>query len=437
MQSTKAIVANAPITPGSINWSLQDIQCPIFCGPDEVLVEIVATGLCHTDVFVSGVPDGTLGIRYPKIMGHEGAGYIRSIGKASSSSSDSNCSSHSNSSATSNGDSGATSKFQINDPVLLSFPSCASCTQCKQGHPAHCTGIAAEKYTGRKIFTVCGTKHEDPSIWGSFLGQSSFARYTVVNVSSVFSLRGLLRQSEDLAVFAPLGCSYLTGYGVVQRIARVNGHGRGHGHINGSVNGHVNGNGEGGKNGGGDTVLIMGLGGVGMGAVLATTQSHPQTLIVLDQHAPRLQLAKDLGATHTLNTRSPNFNLQDAVRAICPEGPSVVIDTTGVPELIERGLDVAAPRGRIVLVGVPPVGYVVGMQGLGFVESGKSVMGCLVGDSVPEVDIPQLIQWYYEGRFPIDRLITKVPIEDYEKALRGTEKGEIIKAVLVWDEDQV
>ena len=72
MQSTKAIVANEPTTPGSINWSLQDIQCPISCGPDEVLVEIVATGLCHTDVFVSGVPDGTLGIRYPKIMGHEG-----------------------------------------------------------------------------------------------------------------------------------------------------------------------------------------------------------------------------------------------------------------------------------------------------------------------------------------------------------------------------
>ncbi|KAK1138578.1 hypothetical protein N8T08_002372 [Aspergillus melleus] len=276
MQSTKAIVANEPTTPGSINWSLQDIQCPISCGPDEVLVEIVATGLCHTDVFVSGVPDGTLGIRYPKIMGHEGAGYIRSIGKASSSDS------HSSSSATSNGDSSATSKLQINDPVLLSFPSCATY-----------------------------------------------------------------------------------------------------------------------------------------------------------QHAPRLQLAKDLGATHTLNTRDPGFNLQDAVRAICPEGPSVVIDTTGVPDLIERGLDVAAPRGRIVLVGVPPVGYVVGMQGLGFVESGKSVMGCLVGDSVPEMDIPQLIEWYYEGRFPIDRLITKVPIEDYENALQGTEKGEIIKAVLVWDADQV
>ena len=72
MQATQAIVAAEPTSPGTANWSLQEVQCRISCGPGEVLVEIVATGLCHTDVFVSGVPEGAFGIRYPKILGHEG-----------------------------------------------------------------------------------------------------------------------------------------------------------------------------------------------------------------------------------------------------------------------------------------------------------------------------------------------------------------------------
>ncbi|PLB54963.1 NAD(P)-binding protein [Aspergillus steynii IBT 23096] len=390
MQATKAIVAAEPTSPGTANWSLQDVQCPISCGPGEVLVEIVATGLCHTDVFVSGVPEGAFGIRYPKILGHEGAGFIRALGPNPNTS------------------------LRLNDPVLLTFPSCAACAQCRQDHPAHCTSLThADKYTGKKNFAAgagagAGDRNgaEDPSIWGSFLGQSSFARHTVVTESACFSLRGLLRRDSDLALFAPLGCSYLTGSGAVRRIAKV---------------------------GTDDVVLVMGLGGVGMAALLTTIQSSPSTIIAVDQHPARLRLAQALGATHTLNTRAKGFNLRDAVAAIAPAGPSVVIDTTGVPELMEPAMEVAAPRARIVLVGIPPPGYVVGMQGLGFVESGKSIMGCLVGDSVPGVDIPQIIQSYYEGRFPVDRLVTKVPAEDYEKALRGVEAGEIIKAVLVWE----
>ncbi|PLB38369.1 NAD(P)-dependent alcohol dehydrogenase [Aspergillus candidus] len=387
---TTAIVARTP-GPNGPNWALEQVETVSSCGADEVLVEMVATGVCHTDMVLSSVPDGMMGVHYPKVVGHEGAGYIRAINPS-------------------------TKSVSIGDPVLLSFKSCSSCTQCRRRHPAHCDHFNLLNLTGKERSflsqTTAAGRNEKESIWGSFFGQSSYAKLSIVHESCLVNVKDVLGGPGDLATFAPMGCSFQTGVGAVRNVAAA---------------------------GEDDVVLVMGLGGVGMASVMAAKLNNCQTIIALDQQERRLQLARSFGATHTINTASSpaggEFDFAQAVKAICPDGPSVVIDTTGVPKLIEAGLATACARGKLVLIGATPLGYTLDLMGMEYIASGKSVIGCVEGDSVPKEAIIEMIKWFYEGRFPIDKLNTYIPIKEYQKALAGLASGEIIKAVLLWDKE--
>ncbi|KAJ5952819.1 Alcohol dehydrogenase superfamily zinc-type [Penicillium vulpinum] len=374
----KAIVAREPVHPLTVNWSLEevDVNSP---GEGEILVEMRASGICHTDIVLTSVPNGELGITYPKVAGHEGAGIVRGVGKN-------------------------VHTVEIGDPVLLSFYSCSSCQQCADSHPAYCKDFAPGNYSGHpNRMSVHGSGEE---LWARFFGQSSFAQYSIVSEASVLNAKILLENDNELQLFSPLGCGFQTGMGAIENTTNA---------------------------GPADTVLILGLGAVGMGAIMTAKIRNCKAIIAVDRVKGRLELAKSLGATHNLDTSSPDFTtLDDAVRKLLPNGVSIVIETTGVPFLIEQGLQSTHQRGKIVLIGVPPLAYRLSFDVTEQINTGRSILGCIEGDCVPQIAIPQMIKWYREGRFPVDKLIKFFNATDYQQGLNGMKDGTVIKPVLLW-----
>jgi Zn-dependent alcohol dehydrogenase len=215
-ETAKALLALEPSTdhkPGS-NWDLQEISVPTTLKDGEVLVEMVASGICHTDLLTTSYPAGSPGIQYPRIAGHEGSGYVKAVGP------------------------NVTKDLKEGDPVLLSFDCCNECESCKRGHPAYCaTFIPLNILGSNDVFK----SKDGKGVAGKHFGQSSFASLSVVNQASVLPARDLVKGKEDLQLFAPLGCGIQTGAGAVLNIS---------------------------KPGKDDRVMVMGLGGVGLSAIM-------------------------------------------------------------------------------------------------------------------------------------------------------------------------
>ncbi|KAJ5720347.1 NAD/NADP dependent alcohol dehydrogenase [Penicillium malachiteum] len=326
MNQIKAIVAHEPITPLKQNWSLQDVDLK-DPGDDEVLVEMYAVGICHTDIVLGSVPTGTIGVQYPKVLGHEGAGIARQVGKNVQS-------------------------IEPGDPVLLSFNSCASCSQCLESHPGYCDTFANRNYTGEQHSTNLSST--DEKVWTGFFGQSSFAQYGIVHKTSIVNGKDLIQDLSELKLFASLGCGFQTGMGAIQNITEASPD---------------------------DTVLITGLGAVGMGAIMTAVNSQCKTIIAIDRVKSRLNLAKELGATHIIDTSEPTFtSLMEAVHELIPTGVTIAIDTTGVPEILEQSIKATRKRGKIVMIGVPPFGWELKVPATEHLNSGRSLMGCIMGD---------------------------------------------------------
>ncbi|KAL2848583.1 chaperonin 10-like protein [Aspergillus pseudoustus] len=374
---TRAIVAREPTTHPT--WSLEevDIGSP---ADDEVLVKITASGICHTDILLSSIPSGSpLGIAYPKILGHEGSGIVQATGKN-------------------------VTRVAVGDQVLLSYYSCSSCAQCHASNPMYCAQFNLENYLGRKGPGVC--KEDGEETWARFFGQSSFGEYSLVAETSVFKVTGLLQSEDELSLFAPLGCGFQTGMGAVKNVARA---------------------------GPGDVVLVMGMGAVGMAALMTAKIQGCKTIIALDRFPSRLRLAEDLGATHTINTAVPDFEFQKAVRDISVNGASIILDTTGVGKLIEEAFRSLAPLGKLVHIASPPPNYRFSLDVSALFTTGKTITGCIEGNCLPSEAIPQMIQWYRDGLFPINKLVTYYPATDFANALAQMHDGSVLKPVLRWD----
>lgn len=262
--SGPAIVSHAPLPQGG--WKMQNVNTTAP-GPDDLVVEMVATGICHTDVLCGTVEQPVPFAVYPSIKGHEGSGYVRAVGSN-------------------------VSVAAVGDPVLLSYTWCNSCVPCKTGHLSYCAGFGKENFVGYDTFA----DEQGVSIKGSFFGQSSFAKYSVVKSNSVVNVKSLKLSEDELKLFAPLGCGIQTGSGTVVNAANV------------------------GKD---DCVAIMGLGGVGLSAVMGAKIMGCRVIIGIDRVKSRLELAKELGATHVIDSSDlKGKSLEDTVRELCDDiGP--------------------------------------------------------------------------------------------------------------------
>ncbi|BES69079.1 NAD(P)-dependent alcohol dehydrogenase [Marinobacter nanhaiticus D15-8W] len=322
--------------------------------PEEVLVRLVACGICHTDVGM------TAGCAAPTVFGHEGAGIVEQVGAN-------------------------VSRLAPGDPVVLSFDSCGNCSACRAGMPAACDHFMAANFSCARLD---GSNALSDGVNGHFFGQSSFATYALA------STRNAIRVDRDLPldVLAPLGCGLQTGAGTVVHSLSI---------------------------GEDKSLVITGAGAVGLGALMAAKRVGARPLIVVEPVEERRELALALGADYAL---TPENALEGGIAERLADGASFLIDTAGDSAVFQAIPDWLTDDGQVA--------YLTGAEGGGLKpsQSGRSV---IQGDADPQQFIPQMIEWYRAGEFPVDRLVTRYAFEDIDRAYADAAASRVIKAVLV------
>ncbi|MFF1721201.1 NAD(P)-dependent alcohol dehydrogenase [Streptomyces sviceus] len=361
----------AVVESGGAPFALSDVTLD-QPGPHEALVRIVATGLCHTDL---GVASGGLPFPLPGVLGHEGAGVVEAVGSA-------------------------VTGVAPGDHVVLSFTSCGDCRNCDGGHPAYCAGwLPLNLLGGRRADGTSTISRDGEPLGGHFFGQSSFAERALVDE------RSLVKVDPDVPLesIAPLGCGVQTGVGAVWNVLKP---------VTGS------------------TIVVLGAGAVGLSAVMAAALTPATTIVAVDRVGERLTLAKELGATHTVDAAAEN--LGEALAAITGgQGADGIVETTGNVAVLRQGVDALGARGTLVVVGAPPFGTEVSLDVNGLL-GGKRVVGLTLGDAETQSFIPALVRLVKEGRLPLHRLISTYPFADIDQAVRDMGAGKAIKPVLTF-----
>ncbi|MEQ0559703.1 NAD(P)-dependent alcohol dehydrogenase [Amycolatopsis sp. NEAU-NG30] len=338
----------------------------------EVRVRIAATGICHTDL---GVAAGALPFPLPGVLGHEGAGIVEEVGAA-------------------------VTRVAPGDRVLLSYTSCGGCANCRDGHPAYCaTWLPANLLGGRRPDGTSPISRDGTPLGGHFFGQSSFAGHAIADERSVVKLAA----DAPLDLLAPLGCGVMTGAGAVWNALAPRP---------------------------GATLLVTGAGAVGLSAVMAARLTPATRIVAVDRVAARLGLARELGATDTIDTTT-----QDLAGTIGEltggRGVDGVVETTGNAEVLRTAIGTLAARGTAVVVGAPPFGTEVPVD-VNFLLPGRHVTGLTMGDAEIQALVPTLAGLVASGRFPLAKLVTHYESGQIQQAVDDMLAGRTIKPVLRW-----
>ncbi|MEH6581174.1 MAG: NAD(P)-dependent alcohol dehydrogenase [Halioglobus sp.] len=333
---------------------------------DEIVVKVVATGICHTDYSVPGILT-----ELPLIPGHEGAGVIESVGAA-------------------------VEGLQAGDHVLMSFGSCGACARCDDGHPHDCHSFQQMNFGCTRADGEPGAQADGEKIFSALFGQSSFSTYVVTRARNLVKIGPEL----PLDLYSPLGCGFMTGAGAVMNELRPE------------------------KN---SSIVIFGAGPVGLAATMAAAIEGCNPIIVVDLNDDRLELAQELGATHTVN---PAIDLPvDRVHEITNGGADYSVETAGVVATFTAAIDALHSGGTCGMLTIPNAGEPFMYSPLQILF-GKTLKGIIEGGSTPQDFIPKLIELHQQGKFPLEKLITFYDFEQLEEAMRASKSGEVIKAVL-------
>lgn len=341
-------------------------------GSDEILVKVVASGVCHTDITAQ---KGGL-VPFPAILGHEGSGIVEKIGEN-------------------------VNGIEIGDHVVMGFSHCGSCDACITGHPSSCERFSELNFGGKNID---GKKEHDidGKEYSLFFGQSSFATYAIVNKQNIVKVP----KDVDLSLLGPLGCGIMTGAGTVTEKLKPKF---------------------------GSDIAIFGVGSVGLSSIIAANAIGCNNIIALDLHDSRLELSKELGATDTINS-SDLKGVGDKIKEITNgKGVDYVIDTTGVTPVVKEGLRGLKINGELMEIGIG--GDVTVNLFNDLLTQNKTISSLQEGDAVPKILIPKIIDMYKKGKFPFDKFIKKYDFEDINQAIKDTETGVVIKSVLIIDKD--
>jgi aryl-alcohol dehydrogenase len=335
-------------------------------GPGEVLVRIVAVGMCHTDV----LPRAPGSFSPPPIIGgHEGAGVVEAIGAG-------------------------VTDIAVGDHVVLSFDSCGECSNCRAGASAYCDTFLVRNLLGRRVDGSTAVRdaagEEVSSRW---FGQSSFATHCLATARNTV----VVDPSLPLEKLGPLGCGVQTGAGAVLLALDVQP---------------------------GASLVVFGAGAVGLSAVMAGKVAGATTVIAVDLHRHRLDLALELGATHVLEGTDPD--LVARIHEITGGGANHAVDATGVPGVILSALASLRMTGTCGLIGVQQGELVLDPLAL----VGKTVVGILEGSAEPRQLIPRLIALWQAGDLPFDRLIEEFPLDRIDEAEAASLSGRVVKPVL-------
>jgi aryl-alcohol dehydrogenase len=336
---------------------------------EEVLVRIAATGLCHTDL---AALDQHLPYPLPGILGHEGAGVVLRIGPQ-------------------------VRDLQPGDPVVLSFAACGRCVNCQLGRPAYCHEARQLNLATRRADGSCTHHAGSQAIAAGFFGQSSLATHALVQE------RNAVRVPPDLPLrsLAPLACGVQTGAGGVLHVLRP---------------------------AAGSSLVVFGMGAVGLSAVMAAKAVGCTRIVAVDLHASRLDLAAELGATDRVLAGDVPADAQ--VQMLVPGGTDFAIDATGVPSVMGAAVASTHRTGSTLMLGMAPPGASVKLQA-SLLLGGRTIRSSIEGDSVPAAFIPQLIALHRAGLLPFDRLCRDYPLQALHEAIADCRSGRTVKPIIV------
>ncbi len=339
----------------------------------EVLVRVVACGICHTDLIIR---DQWYPVPLPAVLGHEGAGVVDAVGPG-------------------------VTKVAPGDHVAMSYGSCGACVKCQAGEPWVCHDFFARNFGASRPDGSTALAEDGRPIHSHFFGQSSFATFAVATE------RNVVRLDPDvpLEIVAPFGCGIQTGAGAVLRAFRPEA---------------------------GASIAVFGTGTVGLSAVMAARVAGCTTVIGVDIRPSRLELALELGATDVVDAGSEDP--VEAVRAATGGvGADFSIDATGIPQVLQQAVYCTGPGGVCGLIGAPPFGTEVSLDINLMLAMGRTLRGIVEGQSIPDVFLPRLIELWRQGRFPVDRLMTHYSFDRIDEAARDAEEGRVVKPVLLME----
>lgn len=339
-------------------------------GEEEVLVRMAATGACHSCLHsMDGSAEGT---PLPMVLGDEGAGIVEQVGSR-------------------------VSTLKPGDHVILSWaPTCGRCRYCLAGRPAICVNQPTFGYL-RDGRVRMHWKGQDVHHFGTV---SSYATKAVVPVDCAIRIR----DDMPLDVAALIGCATTTGIGAVTNTAGVRP---------------------------GQSVAVFGCGGVGLSAVIGAALVGANPIIAVDLRPDKLEIARDVGATHAVNALTEN--IPDAIGRITGAGVDYAIVAVGVESVVQQAWESLATAGTCVLIAFMGTGKTLTLDPVRFIARECRMIGSRYGSAQPAIEFPRLVDLYMAGRLPIDRLITRrYPLEEINEAHRALAAGENARGLIVF-----
>lgn len=337
----------------------------------EILVEIEAAGVCHSDLHYL---QGDLQCPLPVVPGHEGAGRVIRVGE------------------------GASGAIAVGDRVALLWrPNCGTCKNCIAGKPIMCEFGPVQARSGGLLDGTSRMSANGETVH-HLLGVSCFSERVVVPERSV------VRVPDDIPpeVAAIAGCAVITGVGVVRNV------------IGACL---------------GDPVVILGAGGVGLAAVMGAALAGANPLIVVDLDPAKLELAAELGATATIDGR--DGDVVEQVLAHIPDGALWVVEAIGRPDTLNAAVRMLAPGGTAIAVGLGRVGQTFEVPVNELVQRQKHVIGSLYGSSIPQLDLPVIFDLYRAGKLPLDRLVgERYPLDSIGEAFAALKAGAVGRGIV-------
>ncbi len=342
-------------------------------GRGEILVKIAAAGLCHSDL---SVINGDRPRPMPMALGHEAAGVVAALGED-------------------------VSDLAVGDHVIMVFmPSCGHCVPCAEGRPALCEPGAAANGAGTLLSGQRRLSCEGVSI-NHHLGVSAFAEYAVMSRRSVVKIDREL----PLAEAALFGCAVLTGVGAVVNTARLQP---------------------------GQAAAVIGLGGVGLASVLGAIAAGARQVVAIDLSDDKLALARELGASHTVNARDPDAAEQ--VRAATGGGVDFAFEMAGAARAMELAWKITRRGGTTVTAGLPPPTATLAVPLVQLVAEERSLKGSYIGTCVPARDIPRFVALYRAGRLPVNRLMSgTLSLDEINTGFDRLHEGKAVRQVIVFE----
>ena len=344
-----------------------DLDAP---GPGEVLLRMRAAGLCHSDL---SVIDGNRPRPMPMVLGHEGAGVVEALGAG-------------------------VTDLRVGDHVVTAFvPSCGRCEPCESGRPALCEpGFAAN--SAGTLLSGARRLHRAAAPLHHHLGVSAFADYATVATNSVVRID----RSLPFAEAAVFGCAVITGVGAVINTADLPP---------------------------GKSVAVIGLGGVGLAALLGARFREARMIVAVDLSDAKLALARELGATHTVNAAAADC--ADQIRELSKGGVQFAFEMAGSVKAMDLAYRVTRRGGTTVTAGLSHPQAMFSIPHVGIVAEERTIRGSYLGSCVPARDIPRYIEWYQAGKLPVNRLLSgTLPLEQINTGFDQLARGETVRTVI-------